>query len=603
MSAYGDLATDRRSYRPLDKVLVQITGRYRGDQNCRICVCDAQLQSYYETKVELSDNRGEISFQAAGALGVQWIYLYFPDSDRHSRYANFLVDCETSIETGNPDYDQLYAMTKEALQLSRRDFTTPSGRFVGYISGDTWQIDGVWLRDWIYQLPAYCWWEHQMACGLDRFLQAQNPDGSVPDGIKRDGSTWRMAVESDVEYIFVLGVYQTWKVTGDDQWLKQALPHLEKALKYVQNDPRRWDRGHQLVQRGHTCDTWDFEIRESSEFVGQRAVVATCDQSGYYFAYQAMAQMYRHLGENQRGDEFHHRAEGYRKRANDLLWDGIKYLHHVHLTPIEHPRFDESQQLAMGNVWAITRGLADHPQAVSIINEYRRRHQQTGDAFPWWSLQPGYPDELDYYDGPYCRQGGYANGGLMPWVGGELCRACFEHGMEEYGLELYRQYIEHLRRTGNQVHVWYWPDGEPGFRTTNEVPHTGWGMAQWLEVLIEGLAGLKDISGQMKRMEVSPRWTITSEKEVRATVRYAVNDCYFSYRLQIDETTKTLRLQYTGSGQFVFFRILLPQDWVPQSVRVKGAPSEFQQGKIEENLYVEFPCSVEGFGEAEIVCS
>jgi len=603
MSAYGDLSTDRRSYRPLDRVVVQITGRYRGDQSCRIRVCDAELQPYYEAEVELSDNHGEVNFRAVGALGVHWIYLYFPDSDRHSRYANFLLDCETSIETGNPDYDELYTITKEALQLSRRDFTTPNGRFVGYISGDTWQIDGVWLRDWIYQLPAYCWWECEMTCGLDRFLEAQNPDGSVPDGIRRDGSTWRMAVESDVEYILVLGVYETWKVTGDDRWLKQALPHLKKALEYVQKDPKRWDREHQLVKRGHTCDTWDFEIQESSEFVGERAVVATCDQSGYHLAYRVMAEMYRHLGEGRRANEFHRQAEDYRRRANDLLWDGQKYLHHVHLTPIEHPGFDESQQLAMGNVWAITRGLASHAQAVSIINEYRRRHQQTGDAFPWWSLQPGYPDELGYYDGPYCRQGGYANGGLMPWVGGELCRACFEHGMEQYGLELYRQYIKHLRRTGNRVHVWYWPDGQPGFRTTNEVPYTGWGMAQWLEALIEGIAGLKDISGQMKKMEVAPRWAATLEKEVLATVRYAVNNCYFSYRMKVDAATKTLRLQYTGSGQTVLFRILLPEGWSPQSIRVKGEPSEFRQLKIEESLYVEFPCSIEKLGEVEIACS
>lgn len=604
MSAYGDLITDRKSYRPLDRVTVQIKGRYSGDSQCRIRVCDAQLKLYYETEIELANNRGEVSFQAAGALGVHWIYLYFPGSDYHSRYANFLVDCETYVETGNPDYDELYPITKQALQLSRRDFSTPNGRFVGYISGDTWRIDGVWLRDWIYQLPAYCCWEQQMTCGLDCFLEAQKSDGSIPDGIKRDGSTWRAAVESDVEYILVLGVYRTWQVTGDDQWLKQALPHLKKALEYVQNDPKRWDKKHQLVKRGHTCDTWDFGIKESGEYyVGERAVVANCDQSGYYLAYQAMAKMYSHLGEHKRADEFRSRAEDYYQRANELLWDRTKYLHHVHLTLIEHPGFDESQQLAMGNVWAITRGLANHVQAVSIINEYRRRYKQTGDAYPWWSLQPGYPDELGYYDALYCRQGGYANGGLMPWVGGELCRGCFLHGMENYGLELYQQYIEHLRRTGNRVHVWYWLDGQPGFRTPNEVPNTGWGMAQWLDALLEGIAGLKDTSCQMKSMEVTPRWAATHEKQVRATLRYAVNDSYFSYRQEIDETTKTLRLQYTGSGQSVLFRVLIPQDWSVKSVRVKGQPSEFKQQWIEKSLYVEFPCTIEDFGDVEIICS
>ena len=255
ISAYGDLVTDRRSYRPLDKVTVQIIGRDRGDERCRIRVHDASLQSYYENEVTLLNNHGEVSFLTSGTLGVHWIYLYFPDSDRHMRYTNFIVDCETSIETGNPAYDTLYPITKGAMLLGQRTFNSEAGRFVGYVSGDTWQIDGVWLRDWIYQLPAYKYWERELTCGLDRFLEAQEPDGSIPDGIKRDGTTWRQAVEADVEYILVLGVLDTYRITDDDSWLARALPYLEKALRYVRNDEHRWDERHQLVKRGHTCDT------------------------------------------------------------------------------------------------------------------------------------------------------------------------------------------------------------------------------------------------------------------------------------------------------------------------------------------------------------
>jgi len=603
IGAYGDLTTDHRRYRPLDAVSVYIIGRAKGDSRCRIRVCDARLEPYYEADVTLSQNRGEASFPAVGALGVHWIYLYFPDSDRHSRYTNFVLDCETMVETGNPAYDRLYPLTKEALLLGRRDFPARNGRFVGYISGDTWQINGVWLRDWIYQLPAYCYWEREMSCGLDRFLEAQNPDGSIPDGIRRDGSTWRMAVESDVEYILVLGVYGTWKVTGDDAWMARALPKLEKALAYIQGDERRWDEEHHLVKRGHTCDTWDFEIHETSEFVGKRFVVATCDQSGYCAAYRAMAEMYRRLGKEEEAAVFDERAKGYRQRANELLWDGSKFLHHVHLTPIDHGGFDETKQLAMGNTWAITRGLADHAQAVAIIKEYQRRHMQTGDAYPWWSLQPGYPDELGYFSGPYCQQGGYANGGLMPWVGGELCRGAFVHGLEQYGLELYHQYIAHLERTGDRVHVWYWPDGQAGFRTTNEVPYTGWGMAQWLQALIEGLAGLRDESGQMQKTVVAPRWAVTSENEIRAAVRYAASDAYLAYRLRFDRAGKTVQLQYAGSGQAAQFHILLPEGWHPESVSANGEPVGFQCATIEDSEYVDFIRPIGRLGYLMIACS
>lgn len=598
IGAYGDLITDRKVYSPLDKVVVKVIGRKKGDQRCRISVLDSRLKPYFKTTLNLKENQGKITFSIGGSLGIHWIFLYFPNSSRHSRYTNFLVDCETSIKTGNPSYDDLYPITKEAMLLGRREFSTSKGPFVGYISGDTWHINGIWLRDWIYQAPAYKYWERELACGLDRFLEAQNPDGSIPDGIEQDGRTWRMAVESDVEYILVLGVYETWKVTGDDRWMARVLPRLGKALRYIRSDKRRWDDKNRLVKRGHTCDTWDFDFGETGDFVGRRAVIATCDQTGYYLAYKAMAEMYRYLGKGKRAKYYGKEAKEYRKRANRLLWDGKKYLHHIHLIPIDHKEFNEKEQLAMGNVWAITRGLADHKQAVSIIEEYKERYKGRKDAYPWWSLQPGYPDELDYYKAPYCKQGGYANGGLMPWVGGELCLGAFEHGMEDYGLELYHQYIDHLRRTGNRVHVWYWPDGTAGFRTTNEVPYTGWGMAQWLQALIEGLAGIRDESGLMKRVKVSPRWTITKEKDIKVTARYRVNKSYFAYRMEVE--SKKMKIEYTGSGERAKFHILLPKGRRGREVIWKGKSLRFKEEKIEESTYLNFLLPIKGVNLIEV---
>jgi len=304
--------------------------------------------------------------------------------------------------------------------LGRREYNTPSGRFVGYISADTWHFDGIWLRDWIYGLPAYRLWEKDISCGLDRFLENQVEDGMIPDGIERNGKTWRVGLESDVEYILILAVWQTWQATGDDRWLASVLPRMEKALSYVQSSPRHWDPRNRLVKRQHSCDTWDFDIDGASDSGEKRHVIATCDQSGYFLTFRVMSLIYRYMGRDRDAQMWEKKAEEYRQRAVRLLWDGTKFLHHVHLDEIDHGDFDESSQLAMGNTWAMTRGLATGKQARSIIDEYHLRHKETGDAYPWWSLQPGYPDHLGYFSRAYCKQGGYANGGLMPWVGGEL---------------------------------------------------------------------------------------------------------------------------------------------------------------------------------------
>jgi hypothetical protein len=573
---YGRLSTSRTVYRPLDTVTVSIEGRASTDARCRIRVADPSQKVYLEREVPLAGNRATLSFPATGPLGVHYIYLWWPGEKRYSRYLNFRLDAETSVETGDPDFDRLYPVTRDAMQLGRRDYQTPRGRFVGYISADTNHFDGIWLRDWIYSLPGYRHWEPEMLCGLDRFLEAQAPDGMAPDGIERDGHTWRVGLESDVESILTLGVWRSWQATGDDAWLRRAMPKLEHALAYIQSDPKHWDPEHRLVKRQHSCDTWDYDIAGASDQGSGRHVIATCDQSGYYQAFLAMSLMYRSLGDNAAAEKWARDAAAYRDRAVKLLWDGVKFQHHVHLDKIDHGDFDETRQLAMGNTWAITRGLSDRAQAMSVIDEYRRRQKETGDAYPWWSLQPGYPDHLGYWKEAFRLQGRYANGGLMPWVGGELCRAAFQNGREAYGVELLRQYAGHLRRTGG-AQVWYLPDGTPGFRTTNEVNYAGWGMAQWVEALLEGIAGVRDESAVLRQVEVSPRWAVTPVAHARVTYRYAASAGYFSYRWT--RSAQSIRLDYSGSGENATFRILLPQPTTPRSLTLDGQPRDIQ---IEE---------------------
>ncbi len=567
-SHYGRLETDRSAYRPLERVRVTVTGRARRDASCRVRAADPDQQTYFEREVKLENNRATVEFPASGRAGVHYLYLYFPGESRHSRYLNFRLVPQTEVHTGDADFDGIFPFTMEKMQLGRRDYQTARGRFTGYISGDTWRFDGIWLRDWIYSLPAYRHWEREMQCGLDRFLESQREDGMISDGIHRDGRTWRVGLESDVEYILVLGAWKTWRATGDTDWMRAALPKLEKALAFVRSDPKHWDPRHRLVKRQHSCDTWDFDIDGASDSGTSRHVIAVCDQTGYHQAFLAMAEMHRAAGNAARAEEWEREAEEYRQRAVTLLWDGAKFLHHVHLDPIDHGDFDERQQLAMSNTWAMTRGLATHEQARQILDEYRRRHRATGDKYPWWSLQPGYPDHLGYWKDPFRKQGGYANGGLMPWVGGELCRAAFWFGREAWGVELLRQYARHLRETGG-AQVWYWPDGTPGFRTTNEVPYAGWGMAQWVEALLEGLAGIRSLAPRMEEVEVSPRWPAAGIAQTQVTFHLAASDAYFSYRWRQDASG--IAIEYAGSGHRVRFRVLLPE-----GIRVREALSESQ---------------------------
>ena len=600
-AAYGRITTDRSCYQPLDVVKVRILGRQPAAGRCEVWACDPDQQPYARLETELRGNKADLEFVTGGKLGMHYLYLRFPGEQRNggrwTRYTNFEVACETSLKTGDPDFDSIFPLTRERARLGRREYDMPAGKMVGYISGDTWHFDGLWLRDWVYQIPAVKHWEREMTCGLDRFLEHQQPDGMVHDGIERSGHTWRVGLESDVEYILVQGVYETWQACGDDAWLRAVLPRLEKALAFIQSAPNHWDAGHRLVKRQHSCDTWDYDIDGASDKGGQRAVIATCDQSGYERAFRLMGRMWAHLGDESAARRWTDHAAGYRQRAAALLWDGGKFQHHAHVDPIEHGDFDERDQLAMGNTWAITRGLATGDQARSIVDEYRRRWAETGDKYPWWSLQPGYPDHLNYWKDAFRRQGGYANGGLMPWVGGELARGALQNGRETFGLEMLRLWAAHLREYGGGQ-VWYWPDGQPGFRTTNEVNYTGWGMSEWVNALFEGLAGIHDISSLYRHIILSPRWSAAGTQHANAQTRYAASNGYFAYHYR--QTAGSIQIDYTGSGETAAFHVLLPPGQHAKAVTVKGQPVNFQHGSVDASQYVDFEARIESVGIALI---
>ena len=79
---------------------------------------------------------------------------------------------------------------------------------------------------------------------LDYFRQAQRADGAFDDyvgGSDAQPVRGRMDVEADLEFLYTQGIIQAWQATGDDAWLRAALPAAERGLAYSLSDPKRWD--------------------------------------------------------------------------------------------------------------------------------------------------------------------------------------------------------------------------------------------------------------------------------------------------------------------------------------------------------------------------
>ncbi|HTO94523.1 MAG TPA: hypothetical protein VMM80_09105, partial [Bacteroidota bacterium] len=275
------------------------------------------------------------------------------------------------------------------------------------------------------------------------------------------------------------------------------------------------------------------------------------------------------------------------------------YTHRVPLAGEEIPGVDAGAQLTISNPAAITRGLATHPMAVSIIDEYRRRGAERGFAADWFSVDPPFPAGV--FGEPKLVPGSYCNGGLMPLVGGELARAALEHGREAYGLAQLARYEEMTR--GNATYLWYFPDGRPSTIETSTSPDAsptdGWGSSAMLSALIEGLAGIVDTSSLYRRVRLSPRWVAAGCDDAEIEVSYAASGAGLSCAWAHDAAARTIVLRLRGRSD-VSLHLMLPPGARARSLRVQGRSVPVKNTRVEESAYADGRFRLNGRAEITV---
>jgi hypothetical protein len=382
------------------------------------------------------------------------------------------------------------------------------------------------------------------------------------------------------------------------------LPRVEAGIEYVLTSPLMYDQKRGVIKRPHTLDEWDIAFDEHGDYAyaeeAPKWVVMQGDTSQLFLACTLLAEGFASLGDEPRAAHYRMLAGHYRSVGNELFWDGTKYRHHIHIHPFDHGDFDEDDQLTMSNSAAITRGFADHRQAVSIIDEHVRRWQATGDAFPWWSLQPGYPDRLGYFkrnSGAWTRgEGEYCNGGLFPWVGGELCRGALRHGREALAYRLLQDVHGVLKRDQGALFTWYHLDGTAAINAPhNQTNYDPWGLGPWVAAIVEELAGISTRGKLLRRVACAPRWPAVGVKQASATAHFPSSETYFSYRYTLSRNR--LRLCFGGTGASVAFRILLPGWTKCRAVTLDGKQVEFALETVEDSRYVTLDADIRGARE------
>lgn len=476
-----------------------------------------------------------------------------------------------------------------------------------------------WIRDHVHVMKAMKYLVPDIQSFWQFFMEQQTPEGLYFDYyypiadrvnhrmnlfekrywkiLSRDSlQMHRLPVEADLEYLMVEGGYAIWQATGNAEYLRTWLPRLEKGLTYAMTDPLRWSKKHQLVKRGYTLDTWDFMQLPTSraEYVRQGHDVQNGifnidektpmgimhgDNSGMFAACRQLAAMYAALGQAEKASHWTTQAAGFRKRTNDLCWNGTFYAHFVPDDPMPpYLKMDQQRTLSLSNPYDINRGLPTTEMAQSILKTYRElKGNNVEKAFAEWfgvypPVEPGFADYLP---------GSYMNGGVNTIVGGELAKAAFQHGFEDYGVDILNRLIQLNEKHGGTLPVSYTPNG-----TVDAGIPDNWGQAAVYSAMVEGLAGVVDKSRLFGDVELSPRWLAVGKNQATVTIAYGPSGKAVSYTYEHQPARRTVLLNVQGDPERYTLRQLLPTGTRPHGVNLDGKKAGFTLETVNSSTYV-----------------
>jgi hypothetical protein len=514
-------------------------------------------------------------------------------SDLHKSQGSYIASGNlTNSTTGDHNFlfSKLFSMCRSAIE---------SNNSVIMYGNRKIRANPTWVRDHVLTMKGARFFEPDMTSFLDLFLENQTPQGfffeiiaPLTDGHSGDyGPDYcckrtpengfglsRLELEADIEYLMVEGVYIVWQANGNDDYLRTNLPRLEKGLRYLTSDPKRWDEKYRLVKRPRTIDTWDFIDRPSS--ATDRSIrpddpmgIMHGDNTGLHLAERLMAKMYRQVGQLADADHWDHEADGLKERINQHLWNGRFYKHFLRLDNADYG-VDETWQLSLSNASDINRGTVDIVMAQSIINEYRGMRQKFGGELDdFRDLEPPYPVFMGY------PAGKYVNGALAPFVAGQLALGAFEFGEEKYGANI-------LKRIGCKINK----EGKIAFLYNYQGEDIGGGPSCWsgseiLNALVVGLAGVRDNAAMFQDVTLSPRWVAADESKAHVRLEYAASSAEIEYQFAHDIEKHQLALTLLTKHAHAKLRMLLPDGAQNATATANGQPIPCHEELVGNSRY------------------
>ena len=402
-------------YKPLEKI--NITTK----TPCNIAVFDGSGRVY-----AMASKSSNFSFMLSGTLGFHVIVVSNKKGLELSR-TSFQVSAKTNLNDGSGTYSKLFRQlywtmigTEEGADMGRGGEAFPF-----YVENEFYFTFVPWLRDHVHTLKGMKYFYPNVKSAIDLFAKYQREDGMVWDNFakrKKEPSMWdkrfsyggfiqpidnykfefkRIPVEADMEFIFLEGIYVTWQATGDTQWMIGKLDNALRAVKYCTSDPYRWSTKYQLIKRGFTIDTWDFQSDEDAAIVGDDAMVIDKDKTrfgimygdntGFIHACQKLAIMLEVANRKEDANRITKLATDMQQRLDTVAWNGKFYTHHVPEDPTVKRDLgvDLSESFSLSNSYSLNRNIG-HEKCVSIINKYQElyRSKPANGLGEWYGIYP-----------------------------------------------------------------------------------------------------------------------------------------------------------------------------------------------------------------------
>ncbi|MGN0179342.1 MAG: MGH1-like glycoside hydrolase domain-containing protein [Monoglobaceae bacterium] len=475
-------------------------------------------------------------------------------------------------------------------------------RALVFIDGKILMCDKNWIRDHVHVMKAMRHWDYNLDSFLNFIIDTQRDDGQFYELIKQyDDAHWsfvnedcyimypddnlslvRLELEADIEYLVVEGAMYLYRTTGDDEWLKKVLPKLEKGIDYITSDEKRWDKERGLVKRPFTIDTWDFVDKTPNGTPGNNRKIEEGtlmsimhgDNSGVYQAMNQLAWFNRRLGNEEKALSWERRAEELKGNIFKYLWNGKFFMHQLHLN---HDGVDnkESERLSLSNTYDINRGVTNTEQSRKIIEEYMERRNTTECFAEWFSIDPPYEKFYTY------SPGRYVNGSISPFTAGELAKAAFNNGYEEYGWDIITRFMKLVERDGTAYFL-YDVDSKP----QPEGGPSAWGAAALISAIDEGLAGINDVGVNYDEIYFAPKFPVTYYTELRYITGYEVSSAMVDVRYILKDDG--MRYDIYSPAETINAHILLPKDRICSKLLINSEQKDFEISMVGSSKYVDF---------------